>query len=114
MSVCLSSSPIWAGGVQKAGHSQYLVMVGKVFHPSELLPMKWWWKENKYFILLDDTFGELHLFLLEEPFLLPRHRFLCSAFKVISKQQLNTFYSPEKMEIHFHAAPVSRYGWLEF
>ena len=43
--------PIWAG-VQKAGHSQYLVMVGKVFHPSELLPLKWWWKEYNYFFCL--------------------------------------------------------------
>ena len=45
MSVCLRSSPTWV-------YSQYLVMVGKVFHPSELLPMKWWWKDNIYFFCL--------------------------------------------------------------
>ena len=60
-------------------------MIGKVFHPSEPLPVTI--MENYYdgglnffFHVLNVTYEDLRLFLLEEFLLPPHHRFLYNAF----------------------------------
>ena len=74
-----------------SGYSQYLVMIGKVFHPAELFPVLVIHNESytisaqKNLHVLNVTFEELHLFLLEDLLLPLRHMFLCSALVGVCK-----------------------------